>query len=134
MWLTTLSSKENQKIQLFENILKDLDLVSNYNIVSFDNKKILYKIIYNGSPNQFLTEPGNPLFKIVAFDTTGIGVPADVIINGGENGVGLWTIDISIPPTQDGIENVTKQHVFDFINSLGCFQNNTLATLNMNAI
>ena len=51
-----LSSKDNEKIQLFEKTLNDLDLVSNFYIISFDSENILYKVIYNGSPKKFLSE------------------------------------------------------------------------------
>ena len=51
-----LSSKENEKIRLFENILNNLYLVSNYNVISFDSNEIVYKIVYNGSQKKFLSE------------------------------------------------------------------------------
>ncbi len=51
----SLRSSENKKIKLFEDTLKSLDLVSDYRVILFDNKKIVYKIIYNGSPNKFLS-------------------------------------------------------------------------------
>ena len=35
--------------------LQDIDLISEMYIHSFDNKKIIFKIIFNGSPNQFIT-------------------------------------------------------------------------------
>ena len=59
-----LSSKDHKKIKLFENTLNNLDLVSNFFIVSFDNKNILYKIIYNGSPKKFLSEINEHNFDI----------------------------------------------------------------------
>ena len=51
-----LSSKENEKIRLFENILNNLYMVSSYNVILFDNNDVVYKIIYNGSPKKFLSE------------------------------------------------------------------------------
>jgi len=44
--------------------LNNLDLVSNFYIVSFDSKNILYKIIYNGSPKKFLSEINEQGFDI----------------------------------------------------------------------
>ena len=52
----SLSSKDYYKINLFEKILEDLDLVSNFMILSFNNKDIFYKVIYNGSPDKFINE------------------------------------------------------------------------------
>ena len=52
----TLPSKQYSKIQLFEKVIENLDLVSNYQVQSFNNKKIYYKIVYNGSPNKFINE------------------------------------------------------------------------------
>ena len=33
-----------------------MDLVYNYYIESFSNNEIIYKIVYNGTPNKFLEE------------------------------------------------------------------------------
>ena len=41
---------------LFEKTLEDLDLVSNFVVISFNNKDIFYKVIYNGSPDKFFSE------------------------------------------------------------------------------
>ena len=41
---------------MFEKILEDLDLVSNFIILSINNKNIFYKVIYNGSPDKFFNE------------------------------------------------------------------------------
>ncbi len=51
-----LASKDFRKIRLFENTLEDLDLVSEFAVVSFNNENIFYKIVYNGSPNKFFEE------------------------------------------------------------------------------
>ena len=37
------------------NFLSSTDLVSNYSIKSFNNKDVNYKIIFNGSPKEFLS-------------------------------------------------------------------------------
>ena len=47
------SSNEN-KIQRFEKILNEIDLIYNYSINKFDNNFIIYEIIFNGPPNVFL--------------------------------------------------------------------------------
>ncbi|MDA7552134.1 hypothetical protein N8747_00690 [Candidatus Pelagibacter sp.] len=52
----SLSSNDYDKIQLFENTLDNLDLVSSFNIVSFSNNKIIYRIIYNGPPDKFILD------------------------------------------------------------------------------
>ena len=52
----SLSSKDHHTIQLFEKTLEDLDLVSDFMILSFNNKDIFYKVIYNGSPDKFFRE------------------------------------------------------------------------------
>ena len=51
-----MSSKDYDKIELFEKTLENLDLVSNFMILSFNNKDILYRVIYNGSPDKFFKE------------------------------------------------------------------------------
>ena len=50
----SLASSEYEKILKFENVLSKLDLIFSYDILSFDNNKIYYKIIYNGAPNKFI--------------------------------------------------------------------------------
>ena len=52
----SLSAKDYDKIKLFEKTLENLDLVSNFIVLSFNNKDIFYKIIYNGSPDKFFNE------------------------------------------------------------------------------
>ena len=52
----SLSSKDHNKIKSFEKILEHLDLVSNYEVLSFNNENIFYKVIYNGPPNKLLDE------------------------------------------------------------------------------
>ena len=37
-----------------ESTLKDIDLISNYEIVRLNNLEIIYKIIFNGTPDKFL--------------------------------------------------------------------------------
>ena len=50
--------------QKLEKILIEHDLVSDYKIEKFDNKKIIYKIIFNGSPDKLLDDMLLINFKI----------------------------------------------------------------------
>ena len=52
----SLSSKNYNQVKIFENTLRSLDLVSNFIVLSFNNKNISYKIIYNGSPDKFFND------------------------------------------------------------------------------
>ena len=52
----SLSSKNYDKIKLFEKTLDDLDLVSSFMVLSFNNENIFYKVIYNGSSDKFFNE------------------------------------------------------------------------------
>ena len=42
------------KINKFEKILSNMDLIYNFNIYKFNNKNNFYKIIFNGTPDKFL--------------------------------------------------------------------------------
>ena len=50
----SLKSYDYEKIQIFQTSLDQLDLVSSYEILRFNNKNVYFKVIYNGSPNKFL--------------------------------------------------------------------------------
>ena len=50
----SISSKNYKKAIEFNNFLKNTELVYNFHIKDFNNKKLNYKIIFNGSPKQFL--------------------------------------------------------------------------------
>ena len=52
----SINSKEYVKIQKLEKTLNNLNLVSNFYILRFDNTNIYFKIIYNGSPKTFLND------------------------------------------------------------------------------
>ena len=52
----SLSSKNYDNVQLFEKTLENLDLVSNFLVLSFNNSNIFYKVIYNGLPDKFFNE------------------------------------------------------------------------------
>ena len=50
----SVNSKRVKQIQLFENYLTQLDLVSNFYVTSLNSRNTIYKIIFNGNPDQFL--------------------------------------------------------------------------------
>ena len=50
----SVNSINMNKVFDIEKKLQDIDLISEMYIQSFDNKKIIFKIIFNGSPNQFI--------------------------------------------------------------------------------
>ena len=47
-----------------ENYLNEVDLISNYKIEKFNSKQIIYKIIFNSTPDKFLNIMQNTKFKI----------------------------------------------------------------------
>ena len=47
-----------------ENYLNEVDLISNYKIENFNSKKIIYKIIFNSTPDKFLKIMQNANFEI----------------------------------------------------------------------
>ena len=53
--IISVDLNENKKIRTFENIIENLDLVSNLYISKIDNKKIYYTLIYNGTPKAFIS-------------------------------------------------------------------------------
>jgi len=60
-------SLDSRKIELsekLENILLKLDLVSEFKIEKFNNKEILYKVIFNGSPDKFLENMSLSDFRV----------------------------------------------------------------------
>jgi len=52
----SINSKDYKKIISLEEALTNIDLLSNFYILKFDNKFTQYKIIYNGSPKTFLND------------------------------------------------------------------------------
>ena len=52
----SINSKQYNKIQDLEKTLNEIDLVSYFDIMKFNNEKIYFKIIYNGSPNKFIDD------------------------------------------------------------------------------
>jgi len=60
----SINATKHNKIQILENGLDELDLVSSFEILRFNNHNIYFKIIYNGSPNRFISEIQMKDFKI----------------------------------------------------------------------
>ena len=50
----SLDNSNNIKINKFEKILSNMDLIYNFNIYKFNNKNNFYKIMFNGTPDKFL--------------------------------------------------------------------------------
>ena len=50
----SIDNTNNIKINKFEEILSDMDLIYNFYIYKFNNKNNFYKIIFNGTPDKFL--------------------------------------------------------------------------------
>ena len=61
----SINSKNYKKIINLEEVLKCIDLISNFYILKFNNKHTQYKIIYNGSPKTFFNDMNNRNFDIV---------------------------------------------------------------------
>ena len=61
----SINSKEYTKIQNLEKVLNNLDLISNFYILKFDNQKIYFRIIYNGSPKIFLKDMNKNNFDLI---------------------------------------------------------------------
>ena len=65
----SLKSNEYKKIQILENNLKELDLVSSFEILKFNNQNIYFKVIYNGSPNKFINDMKERNIEILNTDS-----------------------------------------------------------------
>ena len=63
----TISVKSNdyKKIIKLENSFINIDLISTFYILDFNNKNTKYRIIYNGSPKNFLNDMSNRNFDLV---------------------------------------------------------------------
>ncbi len=60
----SINSKKTKKIIELEQALYSIDLVSDFNILNFNNESIRYKIIYNGTPNMFLNDMKKKNFEL----------------------------------------------------------------------
>ena len=55
LYLTvSINNNNNSKISEFEEMLSNTDLIYDFYIFKFNNKNNIYKIIFNGTPNNFL--------------------------------------------------------------------------------
>ena len=63
----SLESNDIKLSKKLEKTLKDLDFVSDFKIEKFNNNEIIYKIIFNSTPQRFLDDIITSGFKI---DTT----------------------------------------------------------------
>jgi len=59
-----VKSKDYKLIKNLDKKLYELDLVSSYHIDSFSNEEIVYKIIYNSTPDKFINEFTNSNIKL----------------------------------------------------------------------
>ena len=50
----SIDNSNNIKINKFEKILSNMDLIYNFSIYKFDNRNNFYKVIFNGTPDKFL--------------------------------------------------------------------------------
>ena len=60
----SIDSKKNKKIIELERALDSIDLVSDFNILNFNNESVQYRIIYNGTPNVFLNDMRKKNFEL----------------------------------------------------------------------
>ena len=60
----SINSKDYKKIINLEEALTNIDLISNFYILNFNNQDTLYKIVYNGSPKTFLNDMVNRNFDL----------------------------------------------------------------------
>ena len=61
----SIKSTDYKKIVYLEEVLANIDLISNFYILNFNNKHTKYRIIYNGSPITFLNDMSNRNFDLV---------------------------------------------------------------------
>ena len=50
----SVDNSNSLEVSRFESHLTNIDLIYDFNIYKFNNKNNIYKIIFNGSPDQFL--------------------------------------------------------------------------------
>ena len=60
----SVNSKNYKLIEKLDNKLYNLDLVSSFYIDSINNNKLIYKIIYNSTPDKFINEFSNEDIKL----------------------------------------------------------------------
>ena len=60
----TIDSSNYKKIMALEKALDNIDLISNFYILRFNNKQAQYRVIYNGSPITFFNDMHNRNFDL----------------------------------------------------------------------
>ena len=60
----SIENNNNIKVNQFEDVLAEMDLIYNYYIYKFDNKNNIYKVIFNGSPDKFLEVMKNKNYNL----------------------------------------------------------------------
>ena len=60
----SINSRNAKFSEKLENILSSIDLIYNFKIEMFNNKEIIYKVIFNGSPNKLIDIMSSYDFKI----------------------------------------------------------------------
>jgi hypothetical protein len=61
----SINSKNYNKIIKLEEVLASTDLISNFYILTFNNRHIQYKVIYNGSPKTFIKDMNNSNISLI---------------------------------------------------------------------
>ena len=61
----SIKSQDYKKIIYLEEVLANIDLISNFYILNFNNKFTQYRVIYNGSPKTFLDDMNDKYFNLV---------------------------------------------------------------------
>jgi hypothetical protein len=61
----SINSKNYKRITKFEETLNNIDLISDFYILKFNNQATQYRIIYNGSPKNFLNDMLNRNFNFI---------------------------------------------------------------------
>ena len=61
----SIKSTDYKKLMYLEEALTNIDLISSFYILRFNNKFTQYRIIYNGSPKTFFNDMNNRYFDLV---------------------------------------------------------------------
>ena len=61
----SIDSRDHKKIAQLEEMFNSSDLISDFYILKFNNQATQYKIIYNGSPKNFLNDMLNRNFNFI---------------------------------------------------------------------
>ena len=64
----SLDSKDYKRISKIKNVLANMDLISEFYTLKFDNQNFQIRIIYNGSPKLFLSDMRKQNFDLVMTD------------------------------------------------------------------